>query len=491
MVRNSLNMQRFSPEHRRAAIADHKIDRSQRQFEAQDRVRRDDEAQLKRGLAKLSDYEDRLARFDGEKTSVDEKRRLVAREAQEAARHESGNRLRALQTKLAVVRFFKRCTEVVAKYYQVRRQYVQTLECENKHSRICSLGLNQLAVAIGDHLLVSKFTIVARSKVQEGWRLDDEQAALTKANEAFVEMPTPEASRNILKTSQFLQIWLVGRIKRNRRIKLSQTVAASLQKWKFGVPLVMLRRYSAATVQVQHFVRWALKRLAAVRSKLEAKWVQLERDLISTEIQAGRGVPEQKSESRKSARRSSKQRITLALHSLEDRVSAALTSHVDRQSILRKELRARRCAMLPAIDVWLMDLRTYRRDVNEWRSLCHAQRLLGLPPPVPPPPFPACPSHLPSEQELLQIICKTRGMKTQASSKPLTKLVTSDAMADALSPKEARAGGASAVVGFGPVPDRGVVAERGVELCAELSQVLVPPVWVASNYVGHVTLHLD
>merc|ERR1712217_36433 len=164
-----------------------------------------------------------------------------------------------------------------------------------------------------------------------------------------------------------------------------------------------------------------------------------------------------------------------------------MTPEATRKCILWKEIRARRNALLPKIDVWRMDLRTYRRDVHEWRMQSREQRKQGLVP-TPPPPLPACPSHIPTDQDLIQIIRRTRGMSVKTSS---PENAASDPLAEALAVGDRRPAGGHNEVSFGPVPVNGIVAERGVELCAEVSQVLVPPVWVSGPDVRHMTVRTN
>lgn len=96
-------------------------------------------------------------------------------------------------------------------------------------------------------------------------------------------------------------------------------------------------------------------------------------------------------------------------HEPVDARSRYANAHTDeRRRFLLQELRRRRSKYLPVYEVWLGDMELYWRDVYAWRAHRQDCKNNGTKPFMELPEMPPCPSHLPSQEELLEMV--TQGL---------------------------------------------------------------------------------
>mmetsp|Transcript_111246 Transcript_111246/g.255165 ORF Transcript_111246/g.255165 Transcript_111246/m.255165 type:complete len:184 (-) Transcript_111246:170-721(-) len=107
--------------------------------------------------------------------------------------------------------------------------------------------------------------------------------------------------------------------------------------------------------------------------------------------------------------------------SKEEHARALMTRPADRKSFIIRELRGRRYFMLPAIDVYRMEMQLYRQEIAEYRSRAETARLLesdvGMPIPIPP----FCPTQIPAEDELLEMVLRAREDPNDSMDKRIRK----------------------------------------------------------------------
>lgn len=208
-------------------------------------------------------------------------------------------------------------------------------------------------------------------------------------------MPSIAETEDVVKKAIFLQVMVVSCFRHRQAKRRAQLVVHGLQKWRKGIHLVLMKQFYKKVVRIQRFVRWSLKRIAAVRAQVELMWLQVEGKINQNGLQK---KLLNKKQAKLGGRRTSK-----ALSG-----QSGLVAEPVRRAVLTQELRERRFKVVPAIDVWRDNMVTYWRDVREWRlrrdnpnaSSSVTPRTLITSMPV----MPACPTHLPTESELAELI---------------------------------------------------------------------------------------
>jgi len=160
-----------------------------------------------------------------------------------------------------------------------------------------------------------------------------------------------------------------------------------------------------------------------------------------------------------------------------------------RRKYLALELRKRRRKYLPVYEVFLVDMKLYWRDVHEWRAHRKDCKRRGVKPSMLMPEMPPCPSHLPSEEELLEMVKQGKANKLQPRKRPDPRQFASNGVPIG-GRVERLAMAASADLqtkSQKDLPYKGADAEGGHQLCDEVAVMLAPsashPVPVATMRV--------
>jgi len=438
-------LKRFTPEGRTRLRAEMVDARNRNMDAARDRRLRDEQSKESQALHKVAMYEERMAKLAQGDKSIEALRAAAPLRLQQK---------RHWQATLALIGFFQICAEVLFRFKTLREEYMAFLEKEDFFSAD-RMSTQDLAAVAGLQLLRRNLGEVARMKMKQEWRLpkqlksvwcikfEDEQSAPDKESDGIdspestvlvpqqdevvalrveapqskviVCMPYPEETSRLLKNSAYLQAALMRRIRIIRARKQASIIAKSLGLWQKAKPFVFMLEYARKTRQIQKFVRWSIRRLAEVRTRVESDWMRLEREVFVTELRARGGTALQGGDP--GTRRHANLHVT-ANHSLlaakkTRRGAIALDQDVPlvhmvreerRQFTIRQELRRRRVKLLPQYEVWLTDMDLYWREVEEWRSHRQACKLQNVRSEMRMPLMPPCPSHIPSDEELTQVI---------------------------------------------------------------------------------------
>jgi len=285
----------------------------------------------------------------------------------------------------------------------------------------------------------------------------------------------------------FLQAMLVARLRKRRTCHQISVIAQSLDHWRRGARVLLsMRTWTASVKRIQRFWRWALGHLAALRTRVEVRWLGLEYDIVGSELlglpqikDTGHQIPRyQQATASTSARselvhdvreRKAAKKVSIMVgmneyhhrifahthaqqnehhhahhhhhvhndghaskasrrHSLshchsplgklrwsaiqEEKIRKAMFSEPRREILLRSELRIRRKKFLPAYTLWQFDMETYWQQVWEWRQDRKACKEMGLKCNLTMPNMFPYPSHLPSDEDLQELIRIALGLKS-------------------------------------------------------------------------------
>lgn len=94
---------------------------------------------------------------------------------------------------------------------------------------------------------------------------------------------------------------------------------------------------------------------------------------------------------------------------LSERIEIALMDANLRLRFIANEMRTRRYLLLPLTYAWEQQMDRYWEEVKEWRDEKEARGYLNLKGgPLPPPLPPGCPSHIPTDEELTDMVQRAR-----------------------------------------------------------------------------------
>jgi hypothetical protein len=233
---------------------------------------------------------------------------------------------------------------------------------------------------------------------------------------------------------QLLECLFVVKMRIRTCRKRAGIVHACLTKWStIGTLFLLLKRFGT---QIRFVQRWwrkvCLPRLAAARSKLNQRWIRLEKALIVQDIKA----------------RDQKERINAGIAhwevddpthphvmTMENRIQLQLISDADRACFIEHELRARRYFILPQIALWEEDMRAWNKEVAEFQETNKALHVVGAQG-MDQPAFrwpSQRPSHMPQGQkEVLDMIYRCRAHPNRCGWKEIPKKVPGETSTVAL-----------------------------------------------------------
>jgi len=271
-----------------------------------------------------------------------------------------------------------------------------------------------------------------------------------KDKRIFVEVPDLDELKQLQQNAVILEAMLVAKFRRKKRRFQVQKLLHALQQWDPAIqrkkPIKTMMAYLRCIKQIQRFVRWALRHLREVRAGVEANWQRLEGHTEKAR-RAANAAGHQEADATHEA--SNRQRAVhfgdhspahgqhhpdnAAAHGEADQTLGQVTRSVRRlpsikaeakntatveerrrRVFLAQELRTRRKKYLPVYEVWLGDMQLYWRDVFEWRRWYRREDCLTDGTRLMMPERPPRPSHLPSDEQLLEL---ARQYKLQAKDK--------------------------------------------------------------------------
>jgi len=226
------------------------------------------------------------------------------------------------------------------------------------------------------------------------------------------------------------------------------------QRWKKGGALLAMMTHLKRIRRLQRFIRWSLRHINEVRSRLETLWSRLEKDILLGQAAHAAGahanhghqadggqqhlrhwrhvrhsitlafsippvisegqsaeadethLPAQRHISRTSSmlvgRSSCLRRDRSEEHHRSRHTACASNVNGRRRRFLRQELHNRRKKYLARYEVWRGDMQLYWRDVHAWRDHYKACKLRGKKSSMEMPERPPCPSHIPTEAEITE-----------------------------------------------------------------------------------------
>lgn len=265
-----------------------------------------------------------------------------------------------------------------------------------------------------------------------------------------------------------LQARLQAKFRRMRRRNAASKITHLLRCWSSGKPLVGMIVFLTRVKRIQRFVRWAIRRMAEVRTRVEQEWLRLERCLFAEIAKANTSAPPPITAKIRSPATSQERFRTQpekAFHrttSARQSIASAVTKVNDqrRRRVLTEELRRRRSKYLIVYEVWLGDMQLYQRDVRDWRAHCQDCKAKGVKPVMDLPMMPPCPSHLPTEDELLEMI---QNLKRRGSKQALSKTRGAAGARSSISVMQTSQHG-----------EFGQDSEGSISLCGEVAGLLAP-----------------
>jgi hypothetical protein len=291
-----------------------------------------------------------------------------------------------------------------------------------------------------------------RSRSKERVRSKDEKKNMDAVRHLYVEFPSRPEMLAHQRNALFLQAILVSRFRLKRKRKASRNIVSCLAKWKKGGSfLVCMMNWIKHVKRIQRFWRWARQRWSDIRTTLDTEWMRLERNIFAMNAHPSPVLKDPQHRMTVVEAQSQNSKHNSSPRDKQPAASQAKPSHVDgeqgdqandpihkpcnrrgtrrqsyvnqdaarqaaaaderRRRFLTKELRDRRKQYLRAYAIWQMESYTYNKDVLEWREhrkVCAAD---GVRPFMDMPSMPPCPSCLPSEEELQEMVQRASGNK--------------------------------------------------------------------------------
>lgn len=426
----------WNPDLRRAQLAELSKTRALHHDAARERRILGEDIKYQQGVAKISEFDARMQRF----AAAGDLRRLGPKAVHPKEMQERQCRFLVA---LAAASFMQTSVDLIMRYTSIVRGYRQKLAEETTAVRLPAAQGNvamKVAKAIGEDMLVRHFTSVALAQLQKEWRGQPENLAHWLA----FPMPTKEEASRLLKSCSFIHSSLIRKVKWRRNLRSATVLRAAILRMRPLRPYASMLGFARRVRLIQRWVRSSFHRLAAARAEVEAVWERLEFKIVSEELRAEHGE-HQAVAARAVATRGGRRRGHPP-QQFAHAVCARCTSPDCRTAVLEKFLRERRCRLLPVLDAWHMSFADYETEVAEWRAarlaaqcaanahkrrstnvvlavldewqtnvqpnqssterrlyLAAQSRMPGGAPALPP-----VPSHLPSEDEVLELIMSTR-----------------------------------------------------------------------------------
>jgi hypothetical protein len=504
-------MQGFAPKQRHLARAEQFAKRDFQRDLVQAKRLEQEQVQIEQGVAKFERLEERLRELS-RRQDMSLKSKA---QATPAGRHRVAQ-LQKWHTIMAAVGFLQMCQLLHDRYKSIKEDYTKYLR-DNELQNLMDPRSDQrgLAALMGEHLLVMGFLDVARNNAKAEWKLRPKQrtewtllmgrasskevAKRSETSRSYqVVIPTREEMLAVGRNACILQAMMVARIRRKKRSAAIVGIAHCLERWKRGAPMfVRMMAWSRNVKRLQRFWRRTRKRLAAVRAQIETEWIRIERDIISAEVLPALPVVAAK-DSSKDAKDPSKdgkdpskdakdpshvkeaKDPSHASHAkdqshhgnshgssskaskreshTEEAKSVKIKKHMlsdeRRRMLLRQELRSRRKQYLPVYTEWLSEMDAYRHHYLEWRQDREVCRAKGIKHVMAKPHKPLQPSHIPSGEELHDIVRAALGLTRQIVGKQSSS--TRMSMSSSFTRLEAGD------------------ADSSVQLCREVSDIFAP-----------------
>jgi len=344
-----------------------------------------------------------------------------------------------------------------------------------------------------------------------------------------VEIQDARDMAGLQRNALILQAMMVAKFRRRRRRKEAAGIAHALGRWHKGAVLVRLLHHVACAKRIQRFWRWGMRHLAEVQTHVELDWKRLEKLIdppprvktvvsFGQEAVAGAEGSQEEPKTHAGAIMSRALRRNKSVTAIVDEDPEATDHRRDRvlhhsscldgrkagpssvmraaamsvmredqrrRDFLKLEMRKRRYKYLPVYEVWLGDMEFYWRDVHDWREHRKACESRCVKPSMELPEMPPCPSHLPTEEDLLEMVRQApHKAVNQASQKLLARQATRKQTSTKIEKvgRVARLAMAAAITTASrnpPVEEPSYKAmkadpEGGRQLCAEVADMLAP-----------------
>ncbi|KAF4672963.1 hypothetical protein FOL47_011152 [Perkinsus chesapeaki] len=250
------------------------------------------------------------------------------------------------------------------------------------------------------------------------------EAVLAKQQELDELMADADVQRLV----PLLQAHYSLRFRIRRRRRAAAVVMACLKSWKTaGKIMLATRKFHERCRRIQRFWRAVKRRLDRIIQHCCDRWVKLERQILSKELNvaqppagSGNNAPSSRRASFKPqrTRRASSKCVEAVQLTLQERVQLALLPDQVRRRFVENEMRFRRFVLLPEIYAWHDAMEKYQDDVESWRQHRLAARAMQAAEgkqtrfstgdvfrvPV----RPACPTHMPTDDNLIEWFARCR-----------------------------------------------------------------------------------
>lgn len=294
---------------------------------------------------------------------------------------------------LCVVNFILICQSLVEKYKVAVRKYTRAISKEGPVSGWAKLKNSSMKMKFQKHILLNQFVKAA----QENAKSRDGRLGLMNQRLSILGKVAmlPESEKSWQNTI-FLQTYLTCRHRIMIRRQLTAQAWECLTAWKrSGTFMVCLKKFTSRIREIQKFWRWAEGNLSETRKRISARWVKLERELLMKKL--GNSSKNQNLYQKDGD-------LPLA-----ERVELAMFDANKRIDYLKAEMRTRRYELLPALLIWQGEMEIYNDNVTQWRANREASKLMGVPNAMVIPIMPPNPTHIPSNEDVKDMINRARG----------------------------------------------------------------------------------
>lgn len=306
------------------------------------------------------------------------------------------------------------------------------------------LVLLEYAMCTRDQLRIRKMTpaeLVNYGKDLNNAGRDKEASGslqLRRARKTFkllsraMNLPSMSAdSKQDQEAKHLLILRMQMRLRMKFRAKRADCIFKCLGCWMLAGRIVLsFKHFHQKTRRIQKFWRKCRQgRLRHMRKTVEKRWLKIERAQLSRELSndpGGQKEAERLKEAEKrlkdakpaggqgETRMGRGRSFTSAAGSgrpmlaLGERIEIALLDETQRLRFIANEMRTRRYMLLKEIYAWEQKMDRYWEEVKEWREEKAAKAYLNLKSTLPYPLPPACPSHMPTEEEIADMVQRAR-----------------------------------------------------------------------------------
>jgi hypothetical protein len=222
-----------------------------------------------------------------------------------------------------------------------------------------------------------------------------------------------EANPSFSESMVFLQSWTQLRLRVVRRRRAAKTLMEVLTAWSTaGQLLLSLRKYHFCCRRIQGWWQRKRARMIDIRESVKAVWRAEEQDIVHEELmkQDQKGFKRPKPTGPEDP---GKKKVFTKGLSMAERMSLMTTKNEVVEDFLAHELRIRRYKILTKVLLWRVHMDEYYDQVENWRMSMEARVVMREREkedanPDPPPIMPGCPTHIPNDDEVRELVKKCR-----------------------------------------------------------------------------------